>query len=161
LEGTKTKLLDTRKTTPNFRAIEKWAVLIGGGYNHRFGLFDMIMLKDNHVDYAGGIEKAIQSANDYLAANAFDLAIEIETRNLAEVQKVLNYGKVQRIMLDNMSLIDMKIAVEMIAGRFETEASGGIKMENLREIAETGVDFISMGALIHSHPNFDISLKAF
>jgi nicotinate-nucleotide pyrophosphorylase (carboxylating) len=161
LAGTKAKLLDTRKTTPNFRALEKWAVKIGGGENHRFGLFDMIMLKDNHVDYAGGIEKAIDGANRYIAENNLSLDIEIETRNLEEVEKVLKVGRIRRIMLDNMSLDDMRKAVEMIAGKYETEASGGITLETLRPVAETGVDFISMGALIHSHPNFDISLKAF
>jgi len=161
ISHTKAKLLDTRKTTPNFRIPEKWAVKIGGGENHRFGLFDMIILKDNHVDYAGGIKKAIESSREYLKRNNKDLRIEIETRNLDEVQQALDTGGIHRIMLDNMDIATMKKAVEMIAGRYEVEASGGVTAETIRSIAETGVDFISVGALTHSVKSMDISLKAF
>lgn len=161
LEGTSCKLLDTRKTTPNFRIMEKWAVAIGGGLNHRFGLFDMIILKDNHVDYAGGIRQAILSTREYLAKNGKDLKIEIETRNLEEVKEVLETGGVHRIMLDNMGPAILKEAVRLIGGRYETEASGGITEKNIREIALCGVDFISVGALTHSALNIDLSLKAF
>ncbi len=161
IEGTKAKLLDTRKTTPNFRMMEKWAVLIGGGTNHRFGLYDMIMLKDNHVDYAGGIEKAISATHRYLASTGKLLKIEIETRNLAEVKQVLEVGGVNRIMLDNFEVPLLREAVELIKGAFETEASGGITEETIRAVAETGVDFISVGALTHSNRSLDLSLKAF
>lgn len=156
----KTKVLDTRKTTPLLRFLEKWAVRIGGGVNHRFGLYDMIMLKDNHIDYAGGIEKAITKTNQYLKDNNKSLKIEIETRNLEEVREVLSIGNVDRIMLDNFSYEDIRKAVAMINGKYETEASGGITIETVREYAECGVDFVSMGALTHSVKNLDLSLKA-
>jgi nicotinate-nucleotide pyrophosphorylase (carboxylating) len=159
IKGTSAKILDTRKTTPNFRVFEKWAVHIGGGYNHRFGLYDMILIKDNHVDASGGIETAIERANAYLFKTKRNLKIEIETRSLSEVQKVLNCGRVHRIMLDNFTVADLKEAVTMIGGKFETEASGGISEENIREIAETEVDFISVGALTHSFNSLDISMK--
>jgi nicotinate-nucleotide pyrophosphorylase (carboxylating) len=161
LKGTKTQLLDTRKTTPNFRLLEKWAVKIGGGVNHRIGLYDMIMLKDNHIDMAGGIERAIIQTKEYLRATNRNLRIEIETRTLEEVRQVLNIGGVDIIMLDNMSPAEMKVAVSEINGRYVTEASGGITEENIREVAETGVDFISVGALTHSIKSLDLSLKAF
>lgn len=160
LEGTNTKLLDTRKTTPNFRICEKWAVLIGGGQNHRYGLYDMVMLKDNHIDYAGGIEKAVKATHEYLKRQGKDLKIEVETRNLDEVKQAIEVGGIHRIMLDNMSPAQMKEAVELIDGRYETEASGGITDQTLREVAETGVDFISVGALTHSIKSLDLSLKA-
>ena len=160
ITGTKAKLLDTRKTTPNFRIMEKWAVLIGGGMNHRFGLFDMIILKDNHVDFAGGIKNAILSTKQYLEAVGKPLKIEIETRNLEEVRQVLSVGQVHRIMLDNMSIDMMKEAVRLINGQYETEASGGINEKTIRPIAETSVDYISVGALTHSAKSLDISLKA-
>ena len=159
LLGTKTKLLDTRKTTPNFRICEKWAVAIGGGTNHRYGLYDMIMLKDNHIDYNGSITNAVKMAKDYLKANKKKLKIEVETRNLQEVEEALKSG-VDRIMLDNMGVDDMKKAVKLINGKCETEASGGITREMLKEVAATGVDFISAGALTHSAKNIDLSLKA-
>jgi len=155
-----TTLLDTRKTTPMLRFLEKWAVRIGGGANHRFGLYDMIMLKDNHIDYAGGIEKAISKTNNYLKSIGKDLKIEIETRNLYEVKQVLEIGNVDRIMLDNFSYADIRKAVELIGNKFETEASGGITIETIRNYAECGVDFVSMGALTHSVKNLDLSLKA-
>ena len=154
------RLLDTRKTTPNFRLPEKWAVAIGGGTNHRFGLYDMIMLKDNHVDYAGGIMAAIKATQDYLDEKKLDLKIEVETRNLEEVEQVLITGGVHRILLDNMNPSQLRQAVKLIDGRIETEASGGITEENIAEIAFTGVDFISVGALTHSVDSLDISLKA-
>ncbi len=157
---THTKLLDTRKTTPNFRIAEKWAVAIGGGKNHRYGLFDMIMLKDNHNDFAGGISQAIKATKAYLKEKSLDLRIEVETRNLNEVEEVLNSGGVDVIMLDNMSNEMMTKAVGMIAGKCETEASGGITEETIIGIAETGVDYISVGALTHSYKSLDISLKA-
>ncbi len=160
IEGTNAKLLDTRKTTPNLRMLEKWAVLIGGGVNHRYGLYDMVMLKDNHVDFAGSIAKAVKSTQSYLKENNLNLKIEVETRNLDEVEQALAVGGVDRIMLDNMSNEEMKAAVELIAGRSETEASGGITEETIRGVAETGVDFISVGALTHSIKSLDISLKA-
>ncbi len=160
IAGTKAKLLDTRKTTPNLRMLEKWAVVIGGGVNHRFGLYDMIILKDNHIDFAGGIEKAIRHCKDYLARHNLTLKIEVETRNLAEVNEVIRVGGVDRIMLDNMPPSTMTEAVVIIDGRYETEASGGINESTIREIAETGVDFISVGALTHSIKSLDISLKA-
>lgn len=155
------KLLDTRKTTPNFRLFEKMAVKIGGAVNHRMGLYDMIMLKDNHVDYAGGIEKAISSAKSYIEKTGRKLKIEIETRNLDEVDQVLKVGGVDIIMFDNFSLVDMKEAVRRVGGRFETEASGNITEKTLRAVAETGVDGISSGALTHQARSLDLSLKAF
>jgi len=155
------KLLDTRKTTPNFRLFEKMATAIGGAVNHRMGLYDMIMLKDNHVDYAGGIEAAITNARNYLKESGKNLRIEIETRNLAEVDEVLRVGQVDIIMLDNFSLADMREAVKRINGRFETEASGNITEKTLRAVAETGVDSISSGALTHQIQSLDLSLKAF
>lgn len=160
LEGLHTKLLDTRKTTPLIRHLEKWAVKIGGGENHRFGLYDMIMIKDNHHDYAGGIEAAIRRTHEYLKAKGLDLKIEVETRNLDEVREVLRVGGIHRIMLDNMSAELMKEAVALIGGKYETEASGNIVFENLREKALSGVDYLSMGALTHSVMSLDISLKA-
>jgi nicotinate-nucleotide pyrophosphorylase (carboxylating) len=160
LEGLNTKLLDTRKTTPLFRMMEKWAVKIGGGENHRFGLFDMIMIKDNHVDYAGGIENAIHKTNDYLLKNKLSLKIEIETRNLKEVEQVLKTGNVNRIMLDNFPLPQLYEAISLINRRYETEASGGINIDSIRSYAESGVDYISCGALTHSAQNIDLSLKA-
>ncbi|MFD2514067.1 carboxylating nicotinate-nucleotide diphosphorylase [Pontibacter locisalis] len=161
IEGTGAKLLDTRKTTPNFRIMEKWAVLIGGGHNHRFGLFDMIILKDNHVDYAGGIREAIEATQRYLKNKGKDLRIEVETRNLEEVKQVLETGGVHRIMLDNMTPAIMREAVAMIGGKYETEASGGITEETIRAVAECGVDYISVGALTHSIKSIDLSLKAY
>ena len=160
ISGTRCKVLDTRKTTPNLREIEKWAVRIGGGYNHRFGLYDMMMLKDNHVDFAGGIANAIINANDYLIKNRINIDIEVETRNLNEVKQVLSIGLVKRIMLDNFKPEDVKIAVELINNRFETEASGGITLETIKNYAETGVDYISVGALTHSVKSLDLSFKA-
>nr|WP_155207814.1 carboxylating nicotinate-nucleotide diphosphorylase [Xanthovirga aplysinae] len=160
IEGTKAKLLDTRKTCPNFRLMEKWAVAIGGGVNHRFGLFDMIMLKDNHVDFAGGIKKAIRATHQYLKKTGKNLRIEVETRNIEEVKEVLQEGGVDVIMLDNMSPSQMREAVDLIDNKYETEASGGITRENIRAVAESGVDFISVGALTHSSQPMDISLKA-
>lgn len=161
LEDTNTRILDTRKTTPNFRLCEKWAVRIGGGQNHRFGLFDMIMLKDNHIDYAGGITQAVQNTVDYLERTGKKLRIEVETRNLEEVEEALRTNQVDVIMLDNMSPSTMKMAVELINGACQTEASGGITEETIQEVAQCGVDFISMGALTHSVKSMDISLKAF
>ena len=161
LAGTRARLLDTRKTTPNFRICEKWAVLIGGGVNHRYGLFDMIILKDNHVDYAGGIAQAIQAAKNYLAATGRQLTIEVETRTLAEVAQALAAGGADRIMLDNMSLTQLREAVALVAGRVPLEASGGITEQTIGEIARTGVDFISVGALTHSVKSLDLSLKAY
>jgi nicotinate-nucleotide pyrophosphorylase (carboxylating) len=158
---TKARLMDTRKTTPNFRLMEKWAVSIGGGVNHRFALYDMIMLKDNHVDFAGGIRPAIERTKKYLADHQLNLKIEIETRTLDEVREVLAIGGVDSIMLDNMDYATMQEAVNLIAGRFATEASGGITEETLAAVAECGVDYISMGALTHSVSSLDISLKAF
>jgi len=159
LIGTKTKLLDTRKTTPNFRVCEKWAVAIGGGTNHRYGLYDMIMLKDNHIDYNGSITNAVKMAKDYVKKSKKKLKIEVETRNLDEVQEAIN-AKVDRIMLDNMDIETMKKAVKLINGACESEASGGISRDQLKEIATTGVTFISAGALTHSAKNIDLSLKA-
>ena len=155
-----TKILDTRKTTPGIRFMEKWAVLIGGGENHRFGLYDMIMLKDNHIDFAGGMKQAILKTKEYLDQNNKDLKIEVETRNLQEVQEVLSIGGVDRIMLDNFSLEDTRAAVELIDGKYETEASGGVNLNTIRTIAECGVDFVSVGAITHSVHNLDMSLKA-
>ena len=161
LAGTKARLLDTRKTTPNFRVCEKWAVLIGGGVNHRYGLFDMIILKDNHVDYAGGIGQAIEATQAYLKQTSRQLPIEIETRTLAEVQEALDTGGIDRIMLDNMAPTLLREAVQLINGRFSTEASGGITEHSIAEVAATGVDFISVGALTHSTKSLDLSLKAY
>ena len=159
LSGLNTKVLDTRKTTPNFRMFEKEAVKIGGGVNHRFGLYDMILIKDNHVDACGGIAKAINAANDYLLKNKLSIPIEIETRTLEEVQQVLEAGNIHRILLDNFQLPVLKEAVKLIAGRFETEASGGITLDNVRQYAECGVDYVSVGALTHSYKSLDISMK--
>ena len=160
LNGLSTKVLDTRKTTPLIRFLEKEAVRIGGGVNHRYGLYDMIMLKDNHNDFAGGIEKAITKTKNYLKENNLDLKIEVETRNLDEVREVLNIGGIERIMLDNFNYEDMRKAVHLIDGKYETEASGGINLETVRKYAECGVDFVSVGALTHSVSNMDLSLKA-
>jgi nicotinate-nucleotide pyrophosphorylase (carboxylating) len=162
ISGTGVRLLDTRKTTPNFRILEKWAVLIGGGQNHRFGLYDMVMLKDNHVDFAGGIRPAIEATHAYLKATGREqLKIEVETRNLAEVSEALATGGIHRVMFDNYPLALLREGVALVAGRVETEASGGITEETIRPIAETGVDFISVGALTHSAGSMDLSLKAF
>ena len=160
LSGLKTKVLDTRKTTPGMRLLEKMAVKIGGGSNHRMGLYDMIMIKDNHVDYAGGIEKAIETTHTYLQENNLSLPIEIEARNLEEVKKILAIGHVNRIMLDNFSVADTKIALELIDGKYETEASGGINLNTIRSYAECGVDYVSVGAITHSVKSLDMSLKA-
>lgn len=161
IKGTSAELMDTRKTTPNFRVCEKWAVIIGGGINHRFALYDMIMLKDNHVDMAGGIEQAIINTQAYLSTINKNLKVEVETRNLDEVKEVLRVGQVDVIMLDNMSLADMKEAVSIIAGKCKTEASGGITEATLFDVASCGVDFISVGALTHSVKSMDLSLKVF
>ena len=160
LKGTKTRVLDTRKTTPGLRMLEKEAVRIGGGTNHRIGLFDMILIKDNHVDFAGGITAAITRAKEYCKAKGKDLKIEIEVRNFDELQEALDCGLMQRIMLDNFSVEDTRKAVEIIAGRYEVESSGGITKETLRSYAECGVDFISVGALTHSVKSLDLSFKA-
>lgn len=160
LEGTHTRVLDTRKTTPGLRLLEKEAVRIGGGCNHRIGLYDMILLKDNHVDFAGGIDKAITRAKDYCAAKGKNLKIEIEVRNFDELDQVLAVGGVDRIMLDNFTPADTKKAVALIGGRYETESSGGITFDTLRTYAECGVDFISVGALTHSVKSLDMSFKA-
>ncbi len=160
LKGYNTKLLDTRKTTPNFRLLEKEAVRIGGGTNHRFGLFDMIMLKDNHIDYCGGIENAIKKAYAYVQQKNPDLKIEIETRSIEDVKTVVRVGKVNRIMLDNFTPQQITAALQLINGKYETEASGGINFENLQEYAATGVDYISSGAIIHHAKSLDLSLKA-
>ena len=159
LEGYHTKLLDTRKTTPGMRHWEKWAVRKGGGMNHRIGLYDMVMLKDNHIDFAGGIAPAIERTKKFLLDKGLNLAIEVETRNLKEVLQVIEIGGVDRIMLDNFTPEDLRKALEIIGGHMETEASGGITEDNLLQYAETGVDFISMGALTHSVKSLDISLK--
>lgn len=160
IEGTSAKLLDTRKTTPGIRFIEKWAVRIGGGYNHRFALYDMIMLKDNHIDYAGGIEQAILRTRDYLKQTGRDLKVEIEVRNTHELEQVLAVGQVDRIMLDNFTPDQIREALKRIPKGLEVEASGGITLETIRSYAETGVDFISVGALTHSFESLDMSLKA-
>jgi nicotinate-nucleotide pyrophosphorylase (carboxylating) len=160
LKGHKTKILDTRKTTPNFRLLEKEAVRIGGGVNHRFGLYDMIMLKDNHIDYNGSIEAAIDSAWKYAQDKKPGLQIEVETRNLSDVRRVVNHGKANRIMLDNFSPDQIKEAMKIIDGKMETEASGGINIGNIESYAETGVDYISVGGLIHQAKSVDLSLKA-
>ncbi|MFN4084949.1 MAG: carboxylating nicotinate-nucleotide diphosphorylase [Spirosomataceae bacterium] len=160
LEGTHCQVLDTRKTTPNFRLLEKWAVKIGGGTNHRFGLYDMILIKDNHVDYAGGIKPALQAAKEYVSRLSKPLDIEIEVRNLDELQEVLQEGGVVRIMLDNFSFPLIRKALTLIAGRYPVEASGGITPENVRDYADCGVDYVSMGYLTHSVKSLDLSLKA-
>jgi nicotinate-nucleotide pyrophosphorylase (carboxylating) len=160
LKGYTTRLLDTRKTTPNFRLLEKEAVRIGGGYNHRMGLYDMIMLKDNHIDYSGGLEKAIERAYTYVQQVKPGLKIEVETRNLDDVKRVMAIGKVDRIMLDNFTPEQLKAALKIIDRNFETEASGGITIDNITQYAETGVDFVSVGALIHQAVSLDLSLKA-
>ena len=160
LKGTNTRVLDTRKTTPGLRMLEKEAVKIGGGCNHRFGLFDMILLKDNHVDFAGGIKNAINRTHDYLNSIGKKLKIEIEVRSFDEIRQVLETGGVDRIMLDNFSVEDTRKAVEMIGGRFETESSGGITYDTIRSYAECGVDFVSVGALTHSVKSLDMSFKA-
>lgn len=160
LEGTKTRVLDTRKSTPGLRKLEKEAVRIGGGVNHRMGLFDMIMLKDNHVDFAGGISNAIERARNYCTQKGKNLKIEIEVRNFDELNQVLTIGGVDRIMLDNFTVENTRRAVEMIAGRYETESSGGITLSTLHEYAACGVDYISVGALTHSIKSLDMSFKA-
>ncbi len=160
LEGTNTRVLDTRKTTPGLRMLEKQAVKIGGGTNHRIGLFDMILLKDNHIDFAGGIANAIDRCHNYLKENELDLKIEIEVRDFDELQQVLDKGGVDRIMLDNFTVEDTKKAVDIIAGRYETESSGGITFDTIRSYAEQGVDFVSVGALTHSVKGLDMSFKA-
>jgi nicotinate-nucleotide pyrophosphorylase (carboxylating) len=160
LKGLKTKILDTRKTTPGFRFLEKEAVSIGGGWNHRMGLYDMIMLKDNHIDYAGGIEKAIKKTREYLKKNNLKLKVEIEARSIEEVRKILTIGGIDRIMLDNFSIEDTLLAVKEISGRYETESSGGIGLSTIRAYAECGVDYISVGALTHQVKSLDMSLKA-
>lgn len=161
VKGTSAQVLDTRKTTPNFRLLEKWAVVIGGGHNHRMGLYDMIMLKDNHIDMAGGIKEAIHRAKDYLRATDKTLKIEIETRNLDEVRQVLSTGGVDIIMLDNMDIETIKEAIKLIAGKYKTEASGNISEETIREVAACGVDYVSAGVITHSVKSLDLSLKAF
>jgi nicotinate-nucleotide pyrophosphorylase (carboxylating) len=160
LEGTGTKVLDTRKTTPGLRYIEKLAVKIGGGVNHRFGLYDMILIKDNHVDYAGGIENAIKSAQSYLINNNINIPVEVEVRNLDELKEVMKFGKIDRILLDNFSFFTLKEAIALINGAYITEASGGITEDNVLEYANCGVDYVSMGALTHSVKSLDMSLKA-
>ena len=160
LEGTHTRVLDTRKTTPGMRMLEKQAVKIGGGCNHRIGLFDMILLKDNHVDFAGGIANAINRCHEYLKQKGLDLKIEIEVRNFDELKQAMDCGGIDRIMLDNFSVADTKKAVEIVGGKYETESSGGITFDTLRDYAECGVDFISVGALTHSVKGLDMSFKA-
>src|SRR6185312_10905828 len=160
LQKYKTRVLDTRKTTPNFRLLEKEAVRIGGGLNHRFGLYDMILLKDNHIDYAGSIEAAIEKASAYRQARNLRVKIEVETRNIAEVKRVLAVGLVDRILLDNFSPRPLSEALSLIGERFETEASGGINLNNIEDYARTGVDYISMCGLIHQARSLDLSLKA-
>jgi nicotinate-nucleotide pyrophosphorylase (carboxylating) len=160
LEGTGTKVLDTRKTTPGLRYLEKMAVRIGGGVNHRFGLYDMILIKDNHVDYAGGISNAIKSAQDYLKENKIKIPVEVEVRNLDELKEVMHFGQIDRILLDNFSFSLLKEAVKLVNGSYITEASGGITEDNVLEYANCGVDYVSMGALTHSVKSMDMSLKA-
>jgi len=160
IEGLPAQILDTRKTTPLLREFEKMAVRLGGGYNHRFGLYDMILIKDNHVDFAGGIAKAITACHEYMRHKGLQLKIEIETRNLDEVSQVLAHGGVQRIMLDNFSFENLREAVTMIGTNYETEASGGIPLQTIRQYAECGVNFISVGALTHHINSLDLSLKA-
>lgn len=161
LKGLHTRVLDTRKTTPGMRMLEKEAVKMGGGTNHRIGLFDMILIKDNHIDFAGGIEKAISRANDYCRENGKDLKIEVEVRSLDDIRRVLSHGGVDRIMFDNFTPALTKEAVALVNGKVETELSGGITLENLREYGEAGVDFISVGALTHSVKGLDMSFKAY
>jgi len=158
--GTHTKVIDTRKTTPTIRGLEKWAVVIGGGANHRIGLYDMIMIKDNHIDYAGGIKQAIDAANSYLKTKKKKLKIEVEARNLDEVKQILAIGNIHRIMLDNFSIIDTKKAVQLINRKYETESSGGITEKTIAAYAKCAVDFISVGALTHNIKSLDLSLKA-
>jgi nicotinate-nucleotide pyrophosphorylase (carboxylating) len=160
LEGTKTKILDTRKTTPGIRAIEKWAVVIGGGENHRFALYDMVMLKDNHIDFCGGVTKAIEKTKEYLKNNNLDLKIIVEARDMDEIKEILACGGVHRILIDNFDYDGTKKAVELIGNQCQTESSGGINLETARKYAECGVDYISSGALTHSVYNMDLSLKA-
>ena len=160
LKGTQTRILDTRKTTPGIRAIEKWAVTIGGGVNHRFALYDMIMLKDNHIDFAGGVDKAIKMTKDYLKENKLDLKIIVEARNIDEIKLILDHQGVNRILIDNFDYDQTEKAVKLIAGQCETESSGGITLKTARKYAECGVDYISSGALTHSVYNMDLSLKA-
>lgn len=160
VEGTKTRILDTRKTTPNLRLLEKEAVRFGGGENHRMGLYDMMMIKDNHIDFAGGIKQAIQACHKYLKKNSKNMEIEIEVRDFDELEQVLDIGGISRIMLDNFTPNNMRKALQKIDGKFETEASGGITIENIRSYAETGVDYISVGALTHHIKSLDLSLKA-
>jgi nicotinate-nucleotide pyrophosphorylase (carboxylating) len=160
IKGLNAKILDTRKTTPNLRELEKYAVRIGGGLNHRMGLYDMIMIKDNHIDFAGGVEQAIDMVYNYLHTKDLHLRVEIEVRDFEELLTVINFGKVDRILLDNFSVEDLGAAVKLIRGRFETEASGGIKLQNVRKYAETGVDYISVGSLTHTFRSLDMSLKA-
>jgi nicotinate-nucleotide pyrophosphorylase (carboxylating) len=160
LAGLKTRILDTRKTTPGMRILDKMAVKIGGGENHRMGLFDMILIKDNHIDFAGGIENAIRKVHDYLSSTGRTLPVEVEVRSLSDVRTVLHVGGVQRIMLDNFSVPETSMAVQLIAGRYETESSGGITFKTLRAYAECGVDYISVGALTHQIKSLDMSLKA-
>lgn len=160
IKHTKCKVLDTRKTTPNFRIAEKWAVVIGGGVNHRMGLYDMIMLKDNHIDYCGGVSAAIEKSLNFLKLKQLDLPIIVETRDLEEVKACLNYPKLYRILLDNMTTSELRESVQLIKGKIPTEASGNITKNTIVPIAETGVDFISMGSITHSAPNIDLSLKA-
>jgi len=161
LKGTNTTILDTRKTSPGIRAIEKWAVKIGGGENHRFALYDMVMLKDNHIDFAGGIDQAIKKTKDYLNQNDLDLKIIVEARNMDEIKQILDHQGIHRILIDNFDFADTAKAVELIAGQCQTESSGGITLQTARRYAECGVDYISSGALTHSIYNMDLSLKAF
>ena len=160
LKGTGTRILDTRKTSPGLRAIEKWAVKIGGGVNHRFALYDMIMLKDNHIDFAGGVDQAIEKTKSYLREKGLDLKIIVEARNLEEIEQILRHDGIYRILIDNFSYEDTERAVALIGGRCQTESSGGITLKTARKYAECGVDFISSGALTHSVYNMDLSLKA-
>lgn len=161
LKGTNTRILDTRKTTPGIRAIEKWAVKIGGGVNHRFALYDMIMLKDNHIDFAGGVDQAIEKTTAYLKEKGLDLKIIVEARNLEEIEQILKHDGIHRILIDNFNYEDTDRAVRLIDGKCETESSGGITLKTARKYAECGVDYISSGALTHSVRNMDLSLKAF
>ena len=160
LEGTKTKILDTRKTTPGIRAIEKWAVKIGGGENHRFALYDMIMLKDNHTDFAGGVSKAIEKTKSYLKENSLDLKIIVEARSIEEIKEILKHEGIHRILIDNFDFEETKKAVQLIGNKCQTESSGGINLESVRKYAECGVDYVSSGSLTHSVYNMDLSLKA-
>jgi nicotinate-nucleotide pyrophosphorylase (carboxylating) len=160
LEGTKTKILDTRKTTPGIRVIEKWAVKIGGGENHRFALYDMIMLKDNHIDFAGGVSKAIEKTKNYLKVNSLDLKIIVEARSIEEIKEILAHEGIHRILIDNFNFEETRKAVQLIGDKCQTESSGGINLESVRKYAECGVDYVSSGALTHSVYNMDLSLKA-